>query len=41
MEKLVYTVKELSELLGISTATAYKMTDIEGFPVIIAGKKRN
>lgn len=39
-EKLVYTVRELSELLGISMNNAYNMTYIEGFPVIHVGRKK-
>ena len=37
--KLVLTLKEMSELLGICRNTAYKLVASEGFPVIRVGRK--
>ena len=39
-EKVTLTVKELAEILGVSLPKAYELTHIEGFPVILVGKKR-
>lgn len=40
MEKLVMNVKEMAAMLGISAPKAYDMTHIEGFPVLMVGKRR-
>lgn len=39
MEKIVYTVKEVANLLDIGTAAAYQLTHSEGFPHIKVGKR--
>ena len=39
MEKVVYTVKEMQEVLGISRATAYELIHVKGFPAFRVGKK--
>ncbi|MDL2236091.1 helix-turn-helix domain-containing protein [Christensenellaceae bacterium OttesenSCG-928-L17] len=39
-EKLTLSVKEMADLIGISVPRAYDLTHVEGFPVIILGKRR-
>ena len=38
--KIVYTVKEVADLLGVSTITVYNMCKEYGFPSIKVGKKK-
>lgn len=38
-EKLLLTVREAAELMGISTATMYNVIHIVGFPTIRLGRK--
>lgn len=40
MEKATWTVKEFKEAFGFSVPTAYKYTEIAGFPVIRVGRKK-
>ena len=40
MEKLVLSVRELAERLGVSMPTAYALTEREGFPVVRLGHKK-
>ncbi len=40
MEKLTYSVRELAEALGIGISAAYKLTNIEGFPVVQIGARK-
>ena len=37
--KVVYTLDEMTKVLGISKNTAYQLCAIEGFPVVRVGKK--
>lgn len=39
MDKLILDVKELKQQLGISKASAYELTRIEGFPCFKVGKR--
>jgi excisionase family DNA binding protein len=39
MERLTYSVPEISQLLGISIPRAYDLAHSEGFPVIHVGKR--
>lgn len=39
MEKIVYTVKEISNLLGIGLPAAYQLVRSDGFPCIKVGKR--
>ncbi len=39
-EKLVYTVAEIAELMGVGITTAYDITHIKGFPRLKTGKRR-
>lgn len=38
--KMVYSVKELAQLLSIGLNSAYKLTHQNNFPVIVIGRKR-
>lgn len=38
--KIVFSVQELAQALGIGKAKAYDMTHIEGFPVLVVGRRR-
>lgn len=38
-EKLVLSVEEMSQTLGISRHVAYQLTRSEGFPVIKVGRR--
>ncbi len=38
--KLAYSVPEAAEALGISKSKMYAITRIEGFPVVVLGKRR-
>ena len=40
MEKLTYTVSEMATALGISKATAYKLANASGFPILKLGKRK-
>lgn len=40
MEKMVLTVREMAERLGVSMPTAYALTEREGFPVVRLGHKK-
>ena len=40
MEKLVYSIQEVAELLGISRSYAYELARQGVFPVLILGRKR-
>ena len=40
MEKLVYSVPEIAELLGISRSYAYELVRNGTIPAIVLGKKR-
>ena len=40
MEKMVLSVKEMSQRLGISMPTAYALTERPGFPVVRIGAKK-
>ena len=40
MEKLVYSIQEAAELLGISRSYAYELARNGTFPVLELGKKR-
>lgn len=40
MEKLVMSVPEMAKALGISAPKAYDLTHIEGFPLLMVGKRR-
>lgn len=40
MEKLVISVKEMAEHLGVSLPTAYALTEREGFPVVRIGNRK-
>lgn len=40
LEKMVYSVKELAEILSIGLNCAYKLTHQNNFPVIVIGRKR-
>lgn len=39
LDKLTISVQELSEVLGISKVTAYKVVNTDGFPVLKLGKR--
>lgn len=39
MEKLTYSVQEVSQLLGIGTTAAYQLVRSEGFPRIQVGRR--
>ena len=38
-EKLVYNAKELSAVMGLSTASTYNLMRQKGFPTILAGRR--
>lgn len=40
MSKIVYSVQEVADLLGIGLSAAYTLTKSEGFPCIKIGKRR-
>ena len=40
VDKMVLTVKEMSQKLGISMPTAYALTERPGFPVVRLGHKK-
>ena len=40
MDKLVITVKDLSQQLGISLPLAYKLIDSHNFPVVKIGRRK-
>lgn len=40
MTKLVYSVKELAEALGISEPTAYELIKRPGFPAVKVSERR-
>lgn len=40
LEKMVYSVKELAQILSIGLNCAYKLTHQNNFPVIVIGRKR-
>lgn len=40
MEKLVYSIQEVAELLGISRSYAYELARNGTFPIIQLGRKR-
>ena len=40
MEKLVYSIQEVAELLGISRSYAYELVRKGEIPVLMLGKKR-
>ena len=39
-EKLTYSVPEAAEVLGVSTSNMYQIIKMQGFPVIVLGKRR-
>ncbi len=39
-EKLIYSIPEAAEVLGISTSKMYQVVNMKGFPVIALGKRR-
>lgn len=39
MEKLTYSVREVSEILGIGIAAAYQLANSAGFPSLRVGKR--
>lgn len=40
MKKLALSVKEASEMLGISKTRMYELTEMAGFPVIQVGRRK-
>ena len=38
--KLTYTVQEAAQVLGVSTSNMYQIIRMQGFPVIVIGKRR-
>lgn len=40
MEKMVYTIQEVAELLGISRSYAYELVRNGTIPALVLGKKR-
>lgn len=40
MERIVYTIPEVADLLGISTSYAYHMVKQKELPVLELGKRR-
>lgn len=40
MEKMVYTVKEVAELLGISRSYAYELVKEKKLPVLDLGRRK-
>lgn len=40
MEKLVYSIPEVAELLGISKPTAYELANRADFPILHVGKRK-
>ena len=40
MEKLTLSVPEAAKVLGVSKAKMYEVIKMEGFPVIVLGKRR-
>lgn len=40
MQKATFTVKELSQYMGVSLALAYELTEREGFPLLRMGRKK-
>lgn len=39
-ERLTYSIPEAAAVLGISTSKMYQVIKIEGFPVLLIGKRR-
>lgn len=39
MERLTFTVKDISQVFGVSLITAYKLATSQGFPSIRIGKR--
>lgn len=39
MEKLLYSIPEAAEVLGISKSMAYNLVHVEGFPIIKFGTR--
>lgn len=39
-EKLTYSVAEAAEVLGVSVANMYNIIKMDGFPVMMLGKRR-
>lgn len=39
-EKLVYSIPEAAEVLGISTTKMYEVVRMEGFPVLELGRRK-
>ena len=39
MEKLVLSITELADVLGISRSKAYELTNVSGFPTVRIGKR--
>lgn len=40
MEKIVYSIKEVAELLGISRSLAYEMIKTKKLPVLTLGRRK-
>ena len=40
MDKLVFSVREMADKLGVSMPTAYALTERQGFPVVKVGNKK-
>lgn len=40
MEKLVYSIPEVAQLLGISKPTAYELANRADFPVLQVGRRK-
>ena len=39
-QKLTYSVSEAADALGVSASRMYQIIKMEGFPVIVLGKRR-
>lgn len=39
-QKLTYSVSEAAAVIGVSTSNMYQIIKMEGFPVIMLGKRR-
>ncbi len=39
-QKLTYSVSEAAAVIGVSTSNMYQIIKMEGFPVVMLGKRR-
>lgn len=39
-ERLTYSIPEAAAVLGISTSKMYQVVKMDGFPVVLIGKRR-